>query len=479
MTEHRNSRNQETTSAGEAESRRIAVPNGGGATSDGLIDWAKQHWGKLDENHDGKVTKAEIELAMLDKDVATANGAIYLSVMHDQIGQWNTAFEKKAEPNTVDAYTQDGIKKFEEAKADPDLIKNNREKLDLLSLVPDFSRADRNLDGRIDMSELDRAIVRDGFTGWQKHNFEQAKKYYDQLLVSSTDGEDRSQLRPEEQEKRQREGISKEDLQAFPDQRAKEIVWMQNSINWFSRRLDGLHENPDQLVSQGLNNSCFFVAPALQMQMRDPDAIRKMITDNADGTRTVNFPGLKDHPITVAAPTEAEMITYTDNRDVATLEKAFGLYWYQQKVEEAKKENQNPPKEWPAPAERLQFGHSAESLKLLTGHETTVIAPADKSEEELRKFLEEVHEKHKPLLVGSLDNRNNEAYGLTPRHSLAAEYDPKTQMMTLTNPLWLGGGTQEPTNIDRTPLDGKDDRTFQISIKQLRDKFFQVVTTID
>ncbi len=37
-----------------------------------------------------------------------------------------------------------------------------------------------------------------------------------------------------------------------------------------------------------------------------PEIIKKMIVDNKDGTYTVTFPGNKDEPITISAPTETE-----------------------------------------------------------------------------------------------------------------------------------------------------------------------------
>jgi hypothetical protein len=477
LAEH-NSRDQQL-SAGEAETRRGQTPREGEAnqpSSDGLVAWLKDNFGRLDEDNNGKINKREIQRGIVNPELATANGAIYLSALQDQLTPWTMAFEAE---KGINGYTKDGLSNFEKAKADPNLMSQNQERLNLLGIVTDFPRIDRGQDDRIEMQELERALKKPAWSPSQIANIEAAKKHFDQLLYASDDGQNRSQMSAEDKEKEQRKGISREDLQAFPDPKSKSILWMDNAIRWFDRRLTEIRENPDLQTSQGLNNGCFFLAPTLQMQMRDPASIRSMIKDNPDGTRTVTFPGDKENPITVPPPTEAELVTYSNNRDVATLEKAFGLRWYAKKVQEANKEDRDPPEAWPSPSERLQFGFVTYAMQLLTGRDAEQIDPDKKSQDELHDYLKDVHEKGKPLVISSEDSKSNALYGVLPRHSFVAEYNPQTRELTVTNPLWLGAGTQEPSNLDHSPLDGKNDRTFNISLQVLRDRFFEVVTTKD
>src|SRR4029453_6235089 len=59
-------------------------------------------------------------------------------------------------------------------------------------------------------------------------------------------------------------------------------------------------------------------------------SIKDMIHVNDDGTYTVTFPGAPDQPVTVAAPTDAELARYAGGSDCGTwaavLEKAYGKY---------------------------------------------------------------------------------------------------------------------------------------------------------
>lgn len=90
---------------------------------------------------------------------------------------------------------------------------------------------------------------------------------------------------------------------------------------------DGI--KPDA-VKQGMIGNCYFVSALASMAKSNPEAIRNMIKDNKDGTYTVTFPGAKNEPITVKAPTEAEMGLYNNSSQnglwASVMEKAYGQY---------------------------------------------------------------------------------------------------------------------------------------------------------
>lgn len=445
----------------------------------GLVDWFKTNFEPLDEDRNGTVTKREIEVGMLDSKLAKGNGAVYLSVMHDQVDLFAEAFgtEQKDAPQGI---TADGLSEYERAKKDQQFLDSKKDGLNLLGMIDDFVRIDRNNDGRIHLDEINKEIETAGWSAGQINRFELAKQHYASLLQSSKDGIGTSEwekLSEDERQRKQALGITEEDLRAFVNPVAKAVSYINNSVGWFERRLRFATENPDKLVTQGLNNSCFFIAPLLRIQRDNPQAIRDMIVDNPDNTRTVTFPGDRDNPITVNAPTEAELATFADNRDAATIEKAFGIHWHKKEVAEAIRDKRTPPVEHPAPAARIQFGESHYPMYLLTGNASIAISPTSKSDDELHEYLEEIDRRGAPLVVGSRDDKENLRWGITPRHSYAAEYNPETRRVKLTNPLWIAGGSYEPTKLDRTPVDGMQDGVFEIGLQELKDRFFEVVTT--
>ncbi|MCG3084569.1 hypothetical protein, partial [Anoxybacillus sp. LAT27] len=93
--------------------------------------------------------------------------------------------------------------------------------------------------------------------------------------------------------------------------------------------------------------------------------IANMIKDNADGSFTVTFPGAPDEPVTVTAPTEAELGLFNAGGSYGTwasvLEKAYGKF----------RDNQN----WfsnSVPQEAANSAGRAEPvIKLLTGKDAT------------------------------------------------------------------------------------------------------------
>lgn len=85
-------------------------------------------------------------------------------------------------------------------------------------------------------------------------------------------------------------------------------------------------------IKQGTIGDCYFEATLAALAKSDPEKIQKLIQDNHDGTYTVDFPGRQpwERPVTVTAPTEAEMGLYNGGSKygcwASVLEKAYGQY---------------------------------------------------------------------------------------------------------------------------------------------------------
>lgn len=84
-------------------------------------------------------------------------------------------------------------------------------------------------------------------------------------------------------------------------------------------------------VHQGELGDCYFIAPLASLAKMNPEAIKDLIQENGDGTFTVTFPADEQHPVTVNAPSEAELIKFARKDDnygtwVNLIEKAHRQY---------------------------------------------------------------------------------------------------------------------------------------------------------
>lgn len=83
-------------------------------------------------------------------------------------------------------------------------------------------------------------------------------------------------------------------------------------------------------IQQGIMGDCYFVASVAAVARTSPETIKQMIVDHKNGTYTVTFPGNKDEPVTVTAPTEAERGLFNGSSEhgiwASVLEKAYGEY---------------------------------------------------------------------------------------------------------------------------------------------------------
>jgi len=71
---------------------------------------------------------------------------------------------------------------------------------------------------------------------------------------------------------------------------------------------DGVHQGAEV-------PDCRLEARLASLAQADPQAIARMIKDNGNGSYTVTFPGDRQHPVTVATPTDWEKATFSNGAD--------------------------------------------------------------------------------------------------------------------------------------------------------------------
>ena len=219
-------------------------------------------------------------------------------------------------------------------------------------------------------------------------------------------------------------------------------------------------------VKQGSLGSCEFLSAAVALAKRDPEAIKKMISDNGDGSYTVRFPGSKD-PIRVTL-SDAELSRAAtagkDGRWIGVLEKAYGQYMNQRAVLKS---------DSPQLATESQPGQIA--MQALTGRkgDQDILGPVTTNLATTRKKLTEAMQDGRLVTAGiakELITKGTD--GLPANHQYTVlNYDPKTDQITLRNP-WGGGELKGP---DGKAKDGKNDGVFTMSLSDFYARFTDVV----
>lgn len=210
-----------------------------------------------------------------------------------------------------------------------------------------------------------------------------------------------------------------------------------SAFDLFGSKLWGNGNDPSKAVKpegvcQGLVGNCYFMAAIASQAQIDNEAVAKMIVENKDGSYTVTFPGKK--PITVGAPTRAELILYSGVTEngiwPAVLEKAFGQYCMDNA--EFRKEK----KRGRTLQEATEGGGSVEGIVMLTGRDGVRIEreEQDKAWSAMMQSLK----KGLPVIAGTgpstesfLNGDKNS--GLESRHAYAVLKIDETGV-TLRNP---------------------------------------------
>jgi hypothetical protein len=234
------------------------------------------------------------------------------------------------------------------------------------------------------------------------------------------------------------------------------------SHDLYSDAANPLNSIKPDAIRQGSIGDCYFESSLAALANSNPGVIKNAIKDNGDGTYTVTFPGDKDHPIKVKAPTEAEQGLYNHGSPngywASVMEKAFGQYrqndhWWNRLTNLG---GGNTPEEGADGG-----GFTTPTMKLLTGHDVDGDILAFHSQSAIAAKLEKAFSSNPPKGVcastlGELPfTGENTADGFCKGHAYTiTNFVPDGKgggMITIRNP-W-GGPADSTSGTITIPLD--------------------------
>lgn len=330
-----------------------------------------------------------------------------------------------------------------------------------------FARVDGDHDGYLSRSELNSALHSSAYTGRDAAAVAAMNKYVGDIEEYSND-----EFGDED------DGITMADLRAYVNQSDETATRISNLVEYGSNTIamtnrslfpNGVASVRPDNIRQGLIGDCYFLAP-IASEANTPagrQRLHDMIRDNGNGTYSVTFPG-RD-PVTVSAPTDAELATYSsagpDGTWLSILEKAY-----------AQSENNGAIFPSRNPYDEIGDGASlATGIEAVTGHSVDTDETAFTSLETTRRKLQDALSHGRIVTAGINEypwSSGTEDNGLPQGHAYSVlAYDPATDRITVRNP-W---GRSEPVDASGRPLDRNDDGTFTMSLADF-DRYFSDIS---
>jgi hypothetical protein len=197
--------------------------------------------------------------------------------------------------------------------------------------------------------------------------------------------------------------------------------------------------NANGVIQGEVLGDCYFLSSVASLAKEDPNAVKKMIHDNRDGTYTVTFPGDQSHPVTVEAPTADETTQFAADQNgalAAVLEKAHRYY-----TGRVASDNGDDP----AKALQLLTGKSYQRVGLNYDNGQTYVPGSQfsspPSDAEVGSLLSRALSSGQPIVSfteAKTDLVDHHAYSVLA-------YDPTTQTVALRNP-WQYLGS-DPSHV--------------------------------
>lgn len=295
-----------------------------------------------------------------------------------------------------------------------------------------FDQLDTSRNGFLSKEEMARAMGDPTFKGVEAAAVAVLTKFNNEIENLANDEWGRETI-----------GITRADLAALDrlpadHELSKEITGLFNyhpyQVRVTDQRLfaDGLASIHSGVISQGRAGDCYFLAPLAGLADTNPQAIQRMIQDNGDGTYTVRFP--KAGPITVAAPTTAELGNYAKGGKnglwVPVIEKAFAEY-----------RNQRRLNVHASDYDAASGGSEAFGIRVLTGQNANTYAVRLTSSTGLVERIRNAQAEGR-VMVGSISWHpgKSEHHGLPTKHVYTVQgYDPDKGTIRIRNPWGTDG----------------------------------------
>ncbi|MBX9569748.1 MAG: hypothetical protein K2X77_12700 [Candidatus Obscuribacterales bacterium] len=439
--------------AGKEEASKDAKPEVLLLNQKDFAEVAKRVFDKIDKDGSGKITRDEIYKAIEDPTI-TGQDAQALTAMYTNFRSLANLAGKQG------IFEWSGITKADLDKVS-EVASRQQTRVDDAYRMEAWAKSnmhlfDRSGNGKLNFREIDAALRDPKISDYDKQNLQLVRDNYQKI---GPDGQAGVSLKAIEEYTSKVYQTNEGKLIAVLSASAWQTARSQRpeiSRDLYGDSKDPLNSIVPDAIKQGTIGNCYFHASLAAVAKSNPQLIKDMIKDNGDGTYTVTFPGAKDEPITVKAPTEAEQGLYNRGSEHGTwanvLEKAYGQYsqtFYRRGLFNPTGGN--------TPAEGGDGGGRPEGvMKLLTGSSTDTDMLLINSQSSIARKLEDAFSSVPPKAVAAGINNlffwNTTSDGFYAAHAYSVTgFKPDGKgggMVTIRNP-WAGedGTTQGTISI--------------------------------
>jgi hypothetical protein len=433
---------------------------------DHFAEAAKRVLAKIDTAHTGEVTKAQLEKALQDPSF-TGQDAQALAAMYQNFDRLHNLSGHEHFYSTA-SITPGDLDKFQSVEKDRGQLRLDTANMKQWAHT-DLTQFTQNGSDHLTKDDVDRALKdpktpdydRQMLQIVQKHFGEMDSWYSSGLTVKDFDDLDNKAM--------------KDDMGQLVSGVWASCYMVSNYAQEAGTSYD-LYASKDPLksitpdaVKQGSIGDCYYEAVVASLAKSNPALIRDSIKDNHDGTYTVTFPGAKDEPITVKAPTEAELGLYNHGSKngvwAAVFEKAYGQYSINHSLF-----NSNTPQEGADGG-----GTSGPVIKLLTGSDSSFSTTTFNSQAAMAEKLEAAFSSHPPKAVVSGISKELWRWVTFRDQNNTSDQFYRDHVYSVTGfkPDGHGGGTV----VVRNPwgrTDGTPDGTIEIPLAEFMKNFSDV-----
>lgn len=324
------------------KNKPTTTPTGSLPSIDSVAEFsqrAQRIFGNIDTDHNGLLSRRELGSAVQSHRYVGEDAQVLAGLFHHSAypGLVTISDDQKGQETELSRRDIQGMVTIDRRR-----ILGQIDEFVTLWASANFNKLDTNKNGFIHMSELEQLKKNRNTSAYDKLTIQRLEDRYAVIQQSSND-----------EWFFENDGMTRADIGLYSKPNkgiSTKIEAIDKAIEFADRthvsqtdaRSDRLYaaEDPRRSINpgavrQGAAGDCYFMAALASIAHNHPERIERMIKDNRNGTYTVTFPGDPRHPVTVAAPTQAEEGLYNAGTRYGTwagiMERAFGKWRLEQK----------------------------------------------------------------------------------------------------------------------------------------------------